>query len=167
MSYADLFIMHSPIMLYKKSLLKLSNKSRTSDLSMCCWTSDGAYFHIVPEHVQLSLYPSFCYMSFSCMHFTFIVAAMNLTPLKLPCTYHFPVLLFISEKTDNRFHSTINLLVLKDDYIHRYDEKTQCHLKSSPKNMQSNGQPIKSWVLCRVQWAHNLVATGLFFSISC
>jgi len=77
------------------------------------------------------------------------------------------VLLFISEKIDNRFHSTINPLVLKDDYIHHYAEKTQCHLKSSAKNMQSNGQPFKSWVFCGVQWAHNLVAKGLFFSISC
>ena len=97
--------------------------------------------------------PSFCYASFSCMHFSFIVVAMNMTPLKLPCVYHF----------DNRFHSTFNPLMLKDDYIHCYVEKTQCHLKSSAKNRQSNGQPFKSWVFCRVQWAYNLVAKGLFF----
>jgi hypothetical protein len=102
-----------------------------------------------------------------CMHFSFIVVAMNLTPLDLPSAYHFPILLFISEKLDYRFHSTINPLVLKDGYIHRYAEKTQCHVKSSAKNMQSNGQPFKSWVLCIVQWAHNLFAKGLFFSIPC
>jgi len=27
-------------------------------------------------------------------------------------------------------------LVLKDDYIHRYSEKTQCHVRSSARNMQ-------------------------------
>jgi hypothetical protein len=34
-------------------------------------------------------------------------------------------------------------------------EKIKCPLKSSAKNMQSNGQPFNFWTFCRAKWALN------------
>jgi len=54
--------------------------------------------------------------------------------------------------------------VLDDDFtvdMQCYAEKTKCHLKSSAKNMQNNGWPLKYHVFCRVLWALNSGAKGL------
>jgi hypothetical protein len=40
-------------------------------------------------------------------------------------------------------------------------EKTECHLTSLAKNMQSNGQPFKSLVFCTVHWAVDSGVRGL------
>ena len=39
--------------------------------------------------------------------------------------------------------------------------KTNFYLKFSAQNMQSNGQPFKFSVFCRVHWALNSSAEGL------
>jgi hypothetical protein len=39
-------------------------------------------------------------------------------------------------------------------------EKNKCHLKLSTNNMQSKGQPFKSWVFCRAHWALNSSVKG-------
>lgn len=57
----------------------------------------------------------------------------------------------------------INPLVPKDNFIqHAVDaEKTECHLKSLAKSMQSNRWPLKPCVFCRVHWALNSGTKGL------
>lgn len=41
-------------------------------------------------------------------------------------------------------------------------EKINCHLKFLAQNMQSNRQPLKSSVFCRVHWAFNSGSKGLY-----
>ena len=57
----------------------------------------------------------------------------------------------------------INPLVPKDRFIqHAVDaEKTERHLKSLAKNMQSNGWPLKPCVFCRIHRALNSGTKGL------
>jgi hypothetical protein len=40
-------------------------------------------------------------------------------------------------------------------------KKTKFHMKASASNMQSNGQPFKSWVFCKVPWELNSGIEGL------